>query len=155
MRKDLIGSAVLFLIAGAYYFASTDIPATSLEDEIGPRGFPTMLAALLALISVALATRALLVPSTPDGAHKDTTGSEDEAPPLRALGLIAVGALYIPLAALLGYVPAIVLLLVGVMAYEGLRPSWRSLSVAALGALFFWLLFVVLLGVAQPEAFLF
>jgi putative tricarboxylic transport membrane protein len=153
LRKDLIGSAVLFLIAGAYYFASTDIPATSLEDEVGPRGFPTMLAALLALISVALAARALLVPAPVQVAASDD--KDDEAPPLRALGLIAVGALYIPLAWLFGYVPAIVLLLVGVMAYEGLRPSWRSLSVAALGALFFWLLFVVLLGVAQPEALLF
>ena len=153
MRKDLIGSAVLFLIAGAYYFASTDIPATSLEDEIGPRGFPTVLATLLALISIALAARALLVPAPVQVAAADD--KDDEAPPLRALGLIAVGALYIPLAWLFGYVPAIVLLLVGVMAYEGLRPSWRSLSVAALGALFFWLLFVVLLGVAQPEALLF
>jgi hypothetical protein len=154
LRKDLIASPVLLAIAAVYYLAATDIPVTSLEDEIGPRGLPTILAALLALIAVALGLRALLIPAVaaPADAHEQDS---EEAPPARAFGLIAVGALYIPLAFVLGYVPAVFLLLLGVMFYEGLKPSIRSFAVAAGGALFFWLLFVAVLGVDQPEGLFF
>jgi putative tricarboxylic transport membrane protein len=47
------------------------------------------------------------------------------------------------------------LLLVAVPLYEGMRFSWRVLAVAAGGAAVFYALFVVVLGVRQPEGLLF
>jgi hypothetical protein len=150
LRKDLIGSIALLAVAGAYYFASTRILDTSLSDEVGARGLPAVLATLLALVAVAGAIRGMLAsPAAPNAAPADE--AEEEATPLRAIGLLAIGALYIPVAQIAGYIPAIVALLVAVALYERARPSWRMLVIALLGAGFFWLLFVGLLGVAQPE----
>jgi hypothetical protein len=74
---------------------------------------------------------------------------------LRALGLLGIGALYMPAAWILGYVPALILLILGIALYEGMRPSWRVVGIAIGGATLFWLLFVVLLGVPQPAGLLF
>ncbi len=69
--------------------------------------------------------------------------------------MLAIGALYIPAATILGYWPALALLLIGVPLYEGIRLSWRVIAVALGGATFFWVLFGYVLGVQQPEGILF
>jgi hypothetical protein len=150
MRKDLVSSAILLCIAALYYLASTSIPSSSLEDEVGPRGLPTVLAVLLAMVAIVIGVRALV--SAPASGE---TGKDAEAPWLRALGMLAIGALYIPVASLLGYWLALLLLLLAVILYEGMKPSWRMLAVATGGATFFFLLFDVLLGVRVPEGLLF
>jgi hypothetical protein len=140
-------------IAGAYYLASTGIADTTLSDEVGARGLPAVLATLLALVAVASAIRSLLVaPAARNAVAVDD--AEAEASPLRALGLLAIGALYIPVAQVSGYIPAIAALLLAVALYERARPSWRMVVIALAGAAFFWLLFVGLLGVAQPQGLL-
>ena len=150
MRKDVVLSAILLCIAAAYYFAAGDIPASTLEDEVGARGLPIVLSSLLAMVAIAIGVRALVTaPATGE------TEKEAEAPWLRALGMLAIGALYIPIANLLGYWLALVLLLLAVTLYEGMKPSPRMFAVALGGASFFWLLFDVLLGVRQPEGLLF
>ena len=126
MRKDLIGSIALLGIAAAYYAASTTIFSSTLADEVGADGIPVLLAALLA-----------------------------EAPALRALGLLGIGALYILVVQILGYFPTIALLIGAVALYEGMRPSWRLVAVALGGAVFFWLLFVMVLGIRQPTGLFF
>jgi len=45
-------------------------------------------------------------------------------------------------------------LLVAVALYERKRPDWRLFAVAGGGAVFFWLLFDIVLGVRQPEGLL-
>ena len=54
MRKDLVASAILLCIAALYYWASTFISASSLEDEVGPRGLPNVLAVLLAMVAIVI-----------------------------------------------------------------------------------------------------
>jgi hypothetical protein len=149
MRKDLVSSAILLGIAAAYYLMSTGISASTLEDEVGPRGLPNVLAALLAMVALAIGVRALVV------APASAPAKEAEAPWPRALGMLAIGALYIPVATVLGYWLALVLLLLAVALYEGMKPSWRMAAVALGGATFFWLLFDIVLGVRQPEGLLF
>ena len=113
MRRDLACSAVLLCIAAFYYAAATGIQTSTLEDEIGPRGLPTVLAALLALVAIVIAVRALIV--LPAGVAGER---EAEAHWLRAIGMLAIGALYLPVATVLGYWPALVLLLLAVPLYE-------------------------------------
>lgn len=154
MHKDLFSSAALLAVAGAYYIASSRILDTSLSDEVGARGLPTVLAALLALLALGIGFRALAL--SPAGRRASTppvADDEPEAAPLRALGLLVIGALYIPIAWIAGYIPAIALLLIMVALYEGARFSWRVIAIAVMGAAFFWLLFIVLLGVSQPQGF--
>jgi len=154
MRKDLFASIGLLLIAAAYYAATTTIQQSTLGDDepVGPTGLPTMLAVLLAIIAIVLGARALLnAPARP----KPDDDEEAEAPWPRSLGLLALGALYLPLAYVLGYPLALFLLIAGVALYEGLRPDWRVFAVAVGGALFFWFIFDFVLGVRQPEGILF
>jgi len=150
MRKDLVSSAILLCIAALYYVAATGIPSSTLEDEVGPRGLPAVLAALLAMVAIAIGVRALVSAPAAAGPAK-----EAEAHWPRALGMLAIGVLYIPVANILGYWTALVLLLLAVAVYEGMKPSWRMFAVAGGGATFFWLLFDVVLGVRQPEGLLF
>jgi hypothetical protein len=150
MKKELAGSAILVVVAALYYAASTQIPSSTLEDQIGARALPAALALLLAIVGLAIGLRGLLSAPALAGGEKDP-----EAPWPRALGMLVIGAMYIPVASIFGYWPALFLLLIAVPFYEGLKPSWRSLLVALGGATFFWLLFSYVLGVQQPEGMLF
>jgi putative tricarboxylic transport membrane protein len=150
MRKDLAGSAILLCVAVLYYAFSVQIPASSLEDQVGPRALPAILALILGILALAIGLRALV--SAPAAVPAD---KEAEAPWPRAFGMLAIGALYIPAASIVGYWPALVLLLVAVPLYEGLKLSWRVAAVALGGATFFWILFGYVLGVQQPEGVLF
>ena len=150
MRKDIFSSAILLAIAGVYYWVSTDIPTSTLEDEVGPRGLPVVLAILLAMVAVVIGTRAFMTAPVAGGAPEDV-----EAPWPRAMGMWLIGAAYIPAADFLGYWIALLLLISVVAFYEGMKFSWRSALVALGGATFFWLLFSMLLGVRVPEARLF
>jgi putative tricarboxylic transport membrane protein len=152
-RKDLLAAAILLLIAGAYFWATLQIPSSTLDDGVGPRGFPLVLTVALVAVAAAIALRALAAAAVGTRAREDL--KETEACWPRALGVLAFGALYIPVATVLGYPVAVFLLLVAMPLYEGARFSWRVPAVAAGGAVVFYLLFVVVLGVRQPEGLLF
>lgn len=121
--------------------------------EVGPHVFPTVLALLLGIVGASLAVRALSAKRI--SVEKESDEMVGEATPLRALGVLGIGALYIPAALLLGYVPALFLLIASIALYERAKLSWRMAAIAAGGALLFWLLFVAILGVRQPESILF
>lgn len=150
MRKDLAGSAILLIIAGLYYAASTKIQVSTLEDQVGPRALPAAIALLMILVAAVIGIRAILAAPAAVSGEK-----EAEAPWPRALGMLMIGAMYIPAAAVLGYWPALVLLLAVVPLYEGMKFSWRVAAVALGGATFFWVLFGYVLGVQQPQGMLF
>ena len=152
------------MVAALYYLATVRIPASLLADEVGPHGLPTLLALSLALIGVGLGVRAAVARTVAAKLARDTPADDTtannaddrhEAAPLRALGLLGIGVLYIPVAWLLGYVVALVMLIAAVAVYEGMRPSWRMAAISIAGAVVFWVLFAVVLGVPQPEAIFF
>ena len=150
MKKDLAGSAILLMIAALYYAASTQIASSTLEDQVGPRALPSVIAGLLVVIALIIGIRALVAAPIPVFGEKDA-----EAPWPRAFGMLMTGAMYIPAAAVLGYWPALLLLLIVVPLYERMKLSWRVAAVALGGATFFWVLFNYILGVQQPEGILF
>ena len=154
MNRDLVSGVALVCIAAGYYAASRSILASSLEDDFGPHGLPNILAIALACIGLLLAARGAWAATRNHAATTPFRGSPDNRP-LRALGLLAIGFSYILLVDTLGYFLAIVLLLAGVASYEGARLTWRLGAVALGGGVFLWLLFVRLLGVAQPAGLLF
>lgn len=150
MKKDLAGSAILLIVAALYYAASTQIPSSTLEDQVGARALPSVVAALLIVVALIIGMRALIAAPLPVSGERDA-----EAPWPRALGMLMIGAMYIPAAGILGYWPALLLLLIAVPLYEGMKLSWRLPAVALGGATFFWVLFNYILGVQQPEGILF
>ena len=154
MNKDALSGIILLVVAAAYYWATLQIPDSSLSDEVGAQGLPRILAFLLAGLAVLIVLRGLM--ARPKTAAVAATDPEDaDAPPRRALGLLAIAAGYVVLAPLVGYAIALGLLIGSVALYEGMKASWGVAAVAAGGAIVFWLLFVQLLGVEQPQSWLF
>lgn len=152
-HRDLGAAAILLLVAVAYGSAALQIPSSTLDDGVGPRGFPLFLASALVVVALAIAARALA--AARPAALEPAEVADAEARWPRALGLLALGALYVPATSVLGYPLALFALLVAVPLYEGARFSWRVLAVAAGGAAFFYVLFELVLGVRQPEGLLF
>jgi len=156
MNKDVLSGVILLVGAGAYYWATLQIPDSSLSDEVGAQGLPRILAFLLAALAVLILVRGLTTarrrPLAVDAGADD---EEATATPRRALGLLAIAAGYVVVAPVVGFAPALALLIAAVAIYEGMRPSWRMAAVAVTGAIGFWLVFVQLLGVEQPASSLF
>ena len=159
MTKDIGSGALLLALAAAYAWATLQIPQSNLSDEVGAHGMPLLLATALAAVAVVIIARGALAASSPAVAETADPGSTDETERYestipRALGFLAFGALYIVAAWLLGYVPALVLLIGGIALYEGIRPGWQPLAVACGGAVLYWAIFAKLLGTEQPVGLL-
>jgi putative tricarboxylic transport membrane protein len=155
MNKDVLSGLILLGVAAGYYWATLQIPDSSMSDEVGAQGLPTILAALLAGLAVLIVLRGVARARARQLVDSEAAEEDVEAPPQRALGLLAIAAGYIIVAPLVGFAPALALLIAAVALYEGMTPSWRMAFVAVCGALAFWLLFVRLLGVEQPGSTLF
>ena len=161
MSKDIGSGALLLAVAGIYWWATLQIPSSRLSDEVGAQGMPTVLAVGLAVVAALIMLRGVITAmQAPAGAaaataagsgpdHDDDNDSYEATLP-RALGVIALGALYIAIAIFAGYIPALAVLIFTTAMYEGLKPGWRPLAVAVGGAVAFGLLFVKLLGTEQP-----
>jgi cell division protein FtsW (lipid II flippase) len=149
-RHDIVAGLILLALAGAYGAASTGIADSSLSDAVGARGLPVLLAGGLAVLALLLVGKGLLALRA--GAPQPEAAGDTERPagPLRAAGLVAIGVGYMAVAPLLGYAPAIALLVGAVALYEGARPTPLLLAVAAGAGAGFWLVFVRLLGTTQP-----
>ncbi|MCP4564542.1 MAG: tripartite tricarboxylate transporter TctB family protein [Bosea sp.] len=159
--KDLAGGIVVLAIAGLYYVALGGIAESTLADEVGATGLPRILAFALAGLGLILTMRAVLAGAFSPAPKAVVTAppaddDEDEPAPLpRALGFLAFGAAYVALVPILGYLPAIALLIGAVALYEGAPRNWRTVAVALGGALVYWAIFVKLLGVRQPTGWFF
>ncbi len=152
MNKDVLGGTILLALAGAYYWATLRIPDSSLSDEVGAQGLPRILALVLAGVAALIVLRGVIARKQAVSAAVDL--DEKDARPRRALGLLAIAFGYVVVAPLVGYAVALALLIAAVAVYEGVALSWRVAAVAAGGAIVFWVLFVQLLGVEQPQSWL-
>ena len=71
----------------------------------------------------------------------------------RVVGMLGIGVGYIVVVPWLGYVPSLAGLIVATTYCQGGAANRRGAVVAVSGAVFFWLLFVVLLRIPQPQGF--
>jgi hypothetical protein len=67
--------------------------------------------------------------------------------------MLAIGVGYILLVPWLGYIPSLAGLIFATTYYQGGSVNRQVAVVALSGAVFFWLLFVVLMGIPQPAGF--
>ena len=148
MNRDVAAGLGLLAFAGLYFAATLGIQESSLSDEVGADGVPLLLVGILAVLAALLALRGWFASRGRPTPKAEVV--ESGAPFGRVLGFLGVAALYGPVAYLLGYLPGLVALIVGVALYEGARPTWNLAAVAVGGAAFFYVVFVRLLGVAQP-----
>lgn len=159
MTKDLLSGLALTAIAGLYYAWSTQIADSTLSDEIGAGGLPQVLAVILAILGLCLIGRTLLnarvAPAKVTARTEDDEEEDLNAPLPRAVGFLLFGAVYIFLLPFLGYIISTALLIGAIAIYEGAPRTWVVLAAAAGGGIFYWAIFVKLLGVNQPAGSLF
>jgi putative tricarboxylic transport membrane protein len=155
MLRELLAATILFAIAVGYYRAASSILASDLADEVGPGGVPLVYAIALAALAALLALRAVLTHFLLRAADMAASldGRFERRVLTRAAGMLAIGAAYIGLVGVLGYVVMVGAVILAVALYQGERPGWRLGAVALGGALFFWAFFVWLLGIDMPAGF--
>jgi putative tricarboxylic transport membrane protein len=144
--RDMLCGAFGLVLAAAYYALADALPVSLLSDQIGADGVPKSLAAGLALCSLLLVARAALARTGSKAG--EAVGPHEHA---RSLGIVALGALYAAVAPVIGYAPALALLIAAAALYFGTELTLRLVLVSALGAALFWALFVKMLGVAMPS----
>ncbi len=132
-------------LGGAYLAQAIAIEDSLLSDAVGAGGVPKGIGALMIGAGALLALRSLRAPPA-------EAKGEGIAPHLKALGLLALLAAYVLLLPVLGYAPAILLLLVAVAAYAGapLRPPLLLFGLGMTAVL--WGSFVGLLHVPFPRS---
>ena len=139
MRRDFIFAAAGLALAAAYWWAANQLPTSMLSDAVGADGVPKGLAVALAALSLLVAVRALR--------------RKDEAPGAggaRALGIAALGFLYVLLAPYAGYFLSVTLLAAAAALYYGAPRKWTVGAFALGTAGILWLMFGALLGIALP-----
>jgi hypothetical protein len=151
MSRDTVLGVVGLVLAGLYDRMARQLPESLLADAVGPQGLPRIYALVLGVLSLALIGRSLAAARSRGPAEAVRDGGPRAV--WRAGGLLALGALYILIVPWLGYVLAIAILIAATTWYQGRTMSPRVVLVSAGGAVLFWLLFVVILGVPHPSGF--
>lgn len=159
MHRDLAFGGMTLALSVGYYWMATTIPRSQLADAVGPQGLPRAYAILLGLLSLALIAKALRaraqVDSDPDsrspapGRRSSVLFSPSSL--WRVAGMLTIGIVYILVAPWLGYLPSIAALILATTYYQGGAINRQVAVVALSGGIALWLLFVVLMGVAQPS----
>jgi hypothetical protein len=140
VNRDLVfGGACLALAAGYDWMASA-IPDSALADAVGPQGLPRTYAIVLAVLSLVLIVRS--------ARHRPETSRA--VPIARVGGMLAIGILYLVAVPWLGYVLSLAGLIAATTFYQGGGLNARVAVVALSGAIFFWVLFVAVLGIPHP-----
>jgi hypothetical protein len=160
MDRDLGFAGSALALSVVYYLMADAIPLSLLSDGVGPGGLPKAYAVALGFLSLILMARALLRRAAARAgrrgqAHGDETAhvSVPRAQLIRVAGMLAIGIVYVVVVPWLGYIPTLALLVAATTYYQGGALTRQLAVVAIAGALFFWLLFVVVLHIPQPPGF--
>lgn len=143
MSRDLVFGAICLALAAGYYLMAAAIPESALSDTVGPQGLPKTYALVLAALSSILIVRSIT--GKPGGKK-----SAHASPLLRVAGMLVIGILYLVAVPWLGYVLALTGLIAATTYYQGGGLNARVALVALSGAVFFWVLFVAVLGIPHP-----
>lgn len=144
--RDFAFGTLMLAVGLAYYWLTTQVPQSTLDDEVGPVGLPRLYAVILVALSVVTIVRAALAvvrrqpPVRDDGRRQSW----------RFAGMLLIGVLYVAIVPWLGYLPSIAMLIAGTAWYQGGAINRRVVVVSASGALILWLLFVAFLRIPQP-----
>jgi hypothetical protein len=144
--RDFAFATVTAAVGLAYYWLTTQVPQSTLDDTVGPVGLPRLYAVILAALSLMTIVPAALAVVRRQPPHRDDVPRRS----WRFAGMLLIGSLYVAIVPWLGYVPSIALLIAGTAWYQGGAINRRVVVVSASGALILWLLFVAFLRIPQP-----
>jgi ABC-type xylose transport system permease subunit len=138
--------AICLALAAGYYLMAAAIPESALSDSVGAQGLPKTYAVVLGALSLILIVRA----SIQQRSHRNPPPATLPPAPFRIAGMLVIGILYLVAVPWLGYVLALTGLIAATTYYQGGGLNPRVALVALSGAVFFWVLFVAVLGIPHP-----
>ncbi len=151
-RKDAAVGILFLVLAVLYWLGAGTIRVSLLNGGVGADALPRILAATLAFLALVLVLQSVW-------RARAAAPTEDEGKPIdlrrhaRAGGLLLIGIGYVVLIETVGYLPSIAYLLAAVVLFVGGAPRRTIVLFAVLGAIFFWVFFVEVLGIRQPKGF--
>ena len=137
MRRNRACAALGLALAGVYWFAADALPTSLLADAVGAGGVPKGVAVALALFSIAVA----FSKAAPESDHPN---------PLKALGIAAIGFVYVAVVTLLGYFISITAIAGAAALYYGAPRRWGVAAFALGSAAVLWVLFAWVLRIPMP-----
>ena len=151
MTRDTAVALGLIALAGLYWLGADQIRVSSLEGIVGAQAVPKGLAVSLAILAALLVAQDLLrarrAVGGPAGEEGEVSGLH---PHLRAGGMLLIGMGYLAVVATVGYMPAVVGLVLATALYLGQHLSARLVLLAVGLAVLYYLIFVRLLGIPLP-----
>ena len=149
--RDVVVGLCLLALAVAYWLGADAIPRSRLAGGVGADGLPKALAYALGVLSLVLIGRSLAMwrAAAAERASPEEAAQERRRL-LRALGMFALGVLYLLALPWLGYLLSVILLVGSVALYNGKAPSPMLAAVAVGTGVLFYFLFVRFLDIRQP-----
>ncbi len=141
MNRDLVFGVACLAFAAGYYLMAAAIPESALSDAVGPQGLPKTYAVVLGALSLVLILRSW---------KTRLSVSARRVPIMRVAGMIVIGTVYLAVVPWTGYILALAGLIAATTYYQGGGLNGRVALVAVSGAVFFWILFVAVLGIPHP-----
>ena len=141
MNRDTVFGAICLALAAGYYVMAAAIPESALSDTVGPQGLPRTYAVVLAALSLVLIVRSR---------KTRLSVSDRRVPIMRVAGMLVIGIVYLAVVPWTGYILALAGLIAATTYYQGGGLNGRVALVALSGAIFFWVLFVAVLGIPHP-----
>jgi len=139
----------LLALAGLYWLSADQIKVSRLEGIVGAQAVPKGLAVSLAVLSVLLIAQGRLR-TRPAAAPAGEAEAGESRANLRAAGMLLIGMGYLVVVGTVGYMPAVVGLVLATALYLGQGPSARLMLLAVGLAVLYYLIFVRLLGIPLP-----
>jgi putative tricarboxylic transport membrane protein len=149
VTKDTGAGLGLLALAGLYWLGADQIRVSRLEGMIGAQAVPKGLAVSLAILALLLVAQALLRTRRAAAATGEAEAGASGAH-WRAAGMLLIGMGYLVVVGTVGYMPAILGLVLATALYLGQRPSARLVLLAVGLAVLYYLIFVRLLGIPLP-----
>ncbi len=157
MNKDFGFACAALAFAVGYYLMADAIPTSLLSDAVGPGGLPKAYGVVLGGLALILLAQALITwrrsSAVAPRAAADSQGDRVHVPRVQLIrvgGMLAIGVIYVLVVPWLGYIVSLTGLITATCYYQGGAVTRQLGLVALAGALFFWLLFVVVLRIPQP-----
>lgn len=156
INRDTWIGLVMLLVAVVYWLEADKIRISPLDGPVGASGLPKTLSYALGVLALVLIVRSALgALSGKIEADKQEVERQPFVdairPHLRAIGLLAIGVGYLLLVSWFGYTITIAALLLTVSLYIGAALTPRTVLIAVVGGVFYYLLFVQFLGIPLPS----
>jgi hypothetical protein len=153
LARDLACAVLGWVVSATVWVAASRLQRSMLSDEFGADGLPRGLALTLAIVSTLIAARTLWQQRRLQAPRESLEPGMPVSMHARALGVAALGFVYVLLAPWLGYLFAAFLLTAATTLYYGARLSATLVAVSLGGAAALWWVFAKMLGVAMPAGF--